>query len=65
MKITRDVINDLWPLYLDGAVSADSRARILGDLAEMWAGTAFSGRVLPVVAVRQSARMDSFYGFFR
>ena len=28
MKITRDVINDLWPLYLDGAASADSRALV-------------------------------------
>ncbi len=28
MNITRDVINDLWPLYLDGAASADSRALV-------------------------------------
>ena len=28
MKITRDVIIDLWPLYLDGAASDDSRALV-------------------------------------
>jgi hypothetical protein len=34
MKITRDVINDLWPLYLDGAASADSRALVEEFLRE-------------------------------
>ena len=34
MKITRDVINDLWPLYVDGAASADSRALVEEFLRE-------------------------------
>ena len=34
MKVTRDVINDLWPLYLDGAASADSRALVEEFLRE-------------------------------
>jgi hypothetical protein len=34
MKVTRDVINDLWPLYLDGAASADSRALVEDFLRE-------------------------------
>ena len=34
MKITRDVVNDLWPLYLDGAASADSRALVEEFLRE-------------------------------
>lgn len=34
MKVTRDVINDLWPLYLDGAASADSRALVEAFLRE-------------------------------
>jgi hypothetical protein len=28
MKITRDVVNDLWPLYEAGEASADSRALV-------------------------------------
>jgi anti-sigma factor RsiW len=28
MNITRDVVNDLWPLYLSGEASADTRALV-------------------------------------
>jgi hypothetical protein len=34
MKITRDIIADLWPLYVDGVASADTRALIDESLAE-------------------------------
>ena len=42
MKITRDVIADLWPLYADGSVGADSRALIEEFLKEdpQWAQAA-------------------------
>jgi hypothetical protein len=34
MKITRDVVTDLWPLYLSGEASADTRALVEAFLAE-------------------------------
>ena len=46
MKITRDVIADLWPLYVDGSVGADSRALIEEFLKEdpQWAQALRQGR---------------------
>jgi len=34
MKITRDVVTDLWPLYLSGDASLDTRALVEAFLAE-------------------------------
>ena len=34
MKITRDVVTDLWPLYLSGEASADTRKLVEEFLAE-------------------------------
>ena len=34
MKITRDVVTDLWPLYLSGGASADTRTLVEAFLAE-------------------------------
>jgi anti-sigma factor RsiW len=34
MKITRDVVTDLWPLYLSGEASPDTRALVDAFLAE-------------------------------
>lgn len=34
MKITRDVVTDLWPLYLSGEASADTRKLVDEFLAE-------------------------------
>lgn len=34
MKITRDVVSDLWPVYVSGAASADTRTLVETFLAD-------------------------------
>jgi ferric-dicitrate binding protein FerR (iron transport regulator) len=41
LDVTRDVVNDLWPLYRSGEASTDTRALVEAYLAEdgAWAST--------------------------
>ena len=53
MKVTRDVVSDLWPLYAAGEVSADTRALVDEFLAgdEGFARALKNGVELPAVDV--------------
>jgi hypothetical protein len=51
LNVTRDVVNDLWPLRCSGEASADSQALIEAFLAE---DTAFAGVLRESAARRQA-----------
>jgi hypothetical protein len=53
MKVTRDVVSDLWPLYEAGEASADTRALVDAFLAEepAFADTLKRGLSLPATEV--------------